>query len=856
MQSEIDTLFFFEYNWNAFKKQINKIFNFNFLQGNKQMTINIQNIPQELRELNQWAFSDISLKPPFNKIPKNCRTKKAAKSNDRTTWSSFADFEALGANPNYRIGFMLSRQDSYCVIDLDVKADTPEQQIKYFEAVVARFNSYTERSTSGRGFHIWLKDAHNEPGVRSGKEELYTQERYIICTGDVYLDRPIRSVNDCIDDFNSYKAKLSLGRKSASKSDESYKLNFERINKAIETNKEINSWKREDIQLSANDIKLIEYIKTMPDGNLFDDLMSGYSTNYYQSASEADFALCKILCKYTQDDIQVLKIFKSSKLGEREKVSRRLDYSKRTIANARSQVESEKVAGANPEINKLTAIKVKEKFMQESEKQTNEKSKFEKDFFNLDCKLEKLPYPPAGTKLEKLCRWVYAASFCAVDEISIITGIAAFAGLFGHQYNVSGTGLNLYLMLIAKSGVGKNAINDCLDRLQKRMEEYSGSGGAGGGFCVEKGQSDSCMQIYTFVTQQYYASSAALMSLFAEDNRRSVVSVWSEFGQKLKQFSVARADSRMAEMKQLLTSIYDKSGKDAYIGGIKYSNKTNDKVVKDSFAFSIIGETTPGAYEDGINASMAEDGFLSRFITIEYNGDTENNVYHTEDKPDVPLEILELFHAVFYSTADHGIKVEMTEDAKWIYAEFLKHKDRMLSGVDNEAIRQLWSRAPLKALKLAALLACGENLDEPIIDGVHLQWALEVLRYSIQKLFKRINETGLATAEKASVQLQEMKRVIGEFVKKGLKGELPEKFSKFVDLTSIVPKITIPHSYLSSRLTVLKSFSNSANAIKSIESAEIDLINQGAIIEVSRKEALEDFNFTGRLFRIADVNAF
>ena len=94
------------------------------------MTINIQNIPQEYRELNQWAFSDISVKPPFNEIPRNCKTGKAAKSNDRTTWSSFADFEALGANPNYRIGFMLSRQDSYCVIDLDVIAETPEQEIK------------------------------------------------------------------------------------------------------------------------------------------------------------------------------------------------------------------------------------------------------------------------------------------------------------------------------------------------------------------------------------------------------------------------------------------------------------------------------------------------------------------------------------------------------------------------------------------------------------------------------------------------------------------------------------------------------------------------------------------------------
>ena len=669
----------------------------------------------------------------------------------------------------------------------------------------------------------------------------------------MYLDGTILGGTYGIGDLKCYNAKLLLGRSSASKSDESFRSNIENLSEQIDASREVATWQHKKIQLLEKDINLIEYIKTMPEGNLFVDLMNGYSTNYYQSASEADFALCKILCKYTQDDIQVLKIFKSSKLGEREKVSRRLDYPKRTVANARCQVKNEKT---ELQLNKLTAIKVKEKFMQESEKKTHEKSKFEKDFFNLDYELKKLPYPPAGTKLEKLCRWIYDASFCAVDEISIITGIAAFAGLFGHQYNVSGTGLNLYLMLIAKSGVGKNAINDCLDKLQKRVEEYSGSGGAGGGFCVEKGKSDGSMQIYTFMTQQYYASSAALMSLFAEDNRRSVISVWSEFGQKLKQFSVAKADSRMAEMKQLLTSIYDKSGKDAYIGGIKYSNKTNDKVVKDSFAFSIIGETTPGAYEDGINSSMAEDGFLSRFITIEYNGDTENNVYHTEDKPDVPLEILELFHAVFYSTADHGIKVEMTEDAKWIYTEFLNHKDRMLSGVDNEAIRQLWSRAPLKALKLAALLACGENLDEPIIDGVSLLWALDVLRYSIQKLFKRINETGLATAEKASVQLQEMKRVIGEFVKKGLKGELPEKFSKFVDLTSIVPKITIPHSYLSSRLTMLKSFSNSANTIKSIESAEIDLINQGVIIEVSRKEALEDFFFTGRLFRIADINAF
>ena len=104
--------------------------------------------------------------------------------------------------------------------------------------------------------------------------------------------------------------------------------------------------------------------------------------------------------------------------------------------------------------------------------------------------------------------------------------------------------------------------------------------------------------------------------------------------------------------------------------------------------------------------------------------------------------------------------------------------------------------------------------------------------------------------------MSEIKRIISEFVKKGLKNELPPKYKKFVDLEPMIPKITIPHTYLSYRLSKIKSFKNAQNTLKSIEAAELDLINQGVIVEVSRKEAMDDFNFTGRLFRIADVNAF
>ncbi len=68
----------------------------------------------------------------------------------------------------------------------------------------------------------------------------------------------------------------------------------------------------------------------------------------YPSQSEADAALIEILCFYTGDNDQVIRLFHKSALGKRKKAERP-DYLLRTIARARAFIEANKPSHANLE---------------------------------------------------------------------------------------------------------------------------------------------------------------------------------------------------------------------------------------------------------------------------------------------------------------------------------------------------------------------------------------------------------------------------------------------------------------------------------------------------------------------------
>lgn len=132
-----------------------------------------------------WSADKIPLQP----------NGRPAKSNDRTTWSTLADVQAVTPQFDNRIGFMFRAEDGLVGIDLD-GAVCDGAIAPWALAIVDDFGCYAEFSPSGKGIHIIcqgsLPDGRgrkiklNEPATSEKQPaiEIYSNGRYFTFTGD------------------------------------------------------------------------------------------------------------------------------------------------------------------------------------------------------------------------------------------------------------------------------------------------------------------------------------------------------------------------------------------------------------------------------------------------------------------------------------------------------------------------------------------------------------------------------------------------------------------------------------------------------------------------------------------------
>lgn len=142
-------------------------------------------IPEELRRLKQWVCVSAD-----SKVPQQALSFRPASSVNPATWSSF-DEAVLSVKMGFHdnIGFVFN--DNRIVgIDID-DGFTPDGSLtELAEDILANCWSYTEKSRSGRGFHIFVqgdipfKGKNNLAGV-----EVYKTGRFFIMTGDVMFER-------------------------------------------------------------------------------------------------------------------------------------------------------------------------------------------------------------------------------------------------------------------------------------------------------------------------------------------------------------------------------------------------------------------------------------------------------------------------------------------------------------------------------------------------------------------------------------------------------------------------------------------------------------------------------------------
>lgn len=157
--------------------------------------MNVQNIPNELKSLTQWVCSSCN-----SKVPMIAHAYSPASSTDPKTWTTFqAAVKSVECGNYDNIGFVFN-DNGIIGIDIDTGFDEDGFLTDIATDIIGVCKSYTEKSRSGRGFHILLKGTLPFKGKNNlNGVEIYKQSRYFIMTGDVMMYDKIVDNQSAID---------------------------------------------------------------------------------------------------------------------------------------------------------------------------------------------------------------------------------------------------------------------------------------------------------------------------------------------------------------------------------------------------------------------------------------------------------------------------------------------------------------------------------------------------------------------------------------------------------------------------------------------------------------------------------
>lgn len=256
-----------------------------------------ENIPEELKDSPSWVLWKKEAKPDgkIGKVPYQPNGQRA-KSDDHSTWvkmdTALMAYQEIGGYDG--ICWMMPIEPGEIVfIDIDhcIKDGIIEP---WAQAVVDRFNSYTEKSQSGNGLHILIRG--KKPFKRCRKMgspyEIYDCLRACFLTGDV--------VGEC-------------------KTIEARQGPLVRLFEEIFGGTEPEPTRPQNItsagKSSLSDGAVIAIMLGSSKANEIEALLRGDTTRHDRDDSAADLALCNHLAFFCgKDQVQMDRIFRKSKL--------------------------------------------------------------------------------------------------------------------------------------------------------------------------------------------------------------------------------------------------------------------------------------------------------------------------------------------------------------------------------------------------------------------------------------------------------------------------------------------------------------------------------------------------------------
>jgi hypothetical protein len=437
----------------------------------------------------------------------------------------------------------------------------------------------------------------------------------------------------------------------------------------------------------------------------------------------------------------------------------------------------------------------------------------------------------------EIAQFIYTAAPRPVPEIALAAAIGLMAGVCGRAYNVSGTGLNQYVLLLANTGTGKEAMASGIDKIVNAVS----------------------MQVPVaseFIGPSEIASGQALVKFLANKSQ-SFVSVLGEFGIRLQAMSDPRANGAEKTLKRMMLDLYNKSGHGQVARPSIYADSEKNTNLITSPSFSILAESTPETFYSALTEEMIADGLLPRFMLVEYNGPRPKlNENHMYAQPPMMLidKVASLMANAKTVMANRRVTdVSINDDAQKLLNKFNELADSKINTTDKEVVRQLWNRAHIKALKISALIAVGVNPFNPMVLPEYVVWAKDLITHDIKSLSAKFERGEIGRNTDEIKQVSDMKKAIGVYIK----GDW-DKVKSYVSDQRMHSQKVIPHSYLNKRLSAMASYKNDNRAKASILINNVVkiMIDGGSLIEVSKKQLMDKFGTTMRAFVVSDVKEF
>jgi hypothetical protein len=175
------------------------------------------------------------------------------------------------------------------------------------------------------------------------------------------------------------------------------------------------------------------------------------------------------------------------------------------------------------------------------------------------------------------------------------------------------------------------------------------------------------------------------------------------------------------------------------------------------------------------------------------------------------------------------------------------------SNRDDEIARQLYNRAHIKVMKLAALIAVGCNPVYPVIELSYIEWGKKLVERDILNLLNKF-QTGKVGRETGEInQSSEIGKIIKEYIH--------EPYGPTLAKALVDPEMhrchVVPYSYINRQCVARAAFRHDrVGATFAIRRALESLVQEGLIREVKPDLLQEQFSKVMKAYVVTEPAAF